>query len=127
MDLNVYIPKKYFEDNYVEFKRVAKEINDNTEENTKIFVVMEDYSYSYLLQYFLESRIVSQKFNFLYSDIDIYKKEEVVEVLFTQDYIYLNDIPNGFINKYGNLFKDSILPKTLYKVNVKERSIVKEM
>lgn len=116
-------PQEYFGDNYIEFKSIAKDINDNTEENAKIFVVMEDYSYSYLLQYFIGSRIVCQEFNYLYKEIDNYEKDRVIEVLFTQDYIFLNDIPNGFKEKYGSLFKSPILPKTLYKINNKEKII----
>ena len=116
-NLECLLPQKHFGDNYVEFKEVANRINEVTYENSNILIIMEDYSYSYLLQYFLDSRKINQEYPYLYNNINENELNNVVNVILSQDYIYIDDIPNNFETYYGNLFIDQILPKTVYKVN----------
>lgn len=117
VNLQYLRPGVYFPDNYVEFKEIANTINSNCEENTSIFIVMKDHSYSYLLQYFLDSRKIAKGYDNLYEEISNYDKNLVIDDIFNQDYVYINEYPEGFNETYQNIFDKEINNKTLYKVD----------
>ena len=110
------------EAHYENFKRVAKEVK-KTEENSKIFVIMEDSSFTYLLPYYLDSRVLDSSFYDFYHLMKDYDKEKVLEILFQQDYLYIDDIPENFIQEYGSIFDSPIKGQTLYKINKEERKV----
>ncbi len=107
---------------YTDFKRIANEVMV-TEKNSKLFVIMKDNSFEYLLPYYLDSRILDSTFHDFYHLITTYDKERVLNVLFNQDYLYIDEIPENFIKEYNAYFDPSILPRTLYKINQEERKI----
>ncbi len=123
-NLKCLLPQKYFDDNYVEFKEIASIINPNTEENSKIFIIMQDYSYSYLLQYFLESRAICKEYNYLYDNIDTDPKDLVKETIWKQDYVYIQEYPEAFPSLYKEMFEGEIKEKTLYKVNKENKKLI---
>ena len=123
-NLKCLLPQKYFDDNYVEFKEIAGIINPNTEENSKIFIIMQDYSYSYLLQYFLESRAICKEYNYLYDNIDTDPEDLVKETIWKQDYVYIQEYPEAFPSLYKEIFEGEIKEKTLYKVDKENKKLI---
>ena len=105
---------------YENFKRVAEEVQ-KTEKNSKIFVIMEDSSFTYLLPYYLDSRVLDSSFYDFYHFMEDYEKEKVLDILFQQDYLYINDIPENFNQEYKSIFDSPIKERTLYKINKEER------
>ena len=125
VNLKYIMPGVYFQDNYVEFKEVASIINSNCEENTNVFIVMKDYSYTYLLQYFLGSRKIAKQYDNLYENISSYDKDSVINDIFNQDYLYINEYPDGFEEMYQEIFGEKIANKTLYKVDKSTKKLNK--
>lgn len=123
VNLKYLMPGVYFEDNYVEFKKIANTINSNCEENTNIFIVMKDYSYTYLLQYFLGSRKIAKQYDNLYENISSYDKNLVINNIFNQDYVYINEYPDEFNKIYQDIFDKEINNKTLYKVDKETKKL----
>ena len=121
-NLKSFIPI-YQETYYEDIKRIGEELKNKTDENSQIFVIMKDASFPYLLPYYLDFRILDSSFYDFYGRINEYKKNEVLENLFLDDYLYINEIPQNFIEEYKEFFETPILPKTLYKINKKERKL----
>ena len=86
---------------------------------------MQDYSYNYLLPYFLDSRIMEHEYCYLYDNVNEYDKEKVLDVILKQDYVYLNDINADFIKEYQKIFTSEITENTLYKVNKDQAKLEK--
>ncbi len=124
-NLKCLLPQKYFGDNFIEFKEIAQTIKDHTETNSKVYIVMQDYSYNYLLPYFLDSRIMEHEYCYLYDNVNEYDKEKVLDVILKQDYVYLNDINADFIKEYQKIFTSEITENTLYKVNKDQAKLEK--
>ncbi len=107
-------------------------IDSKTKDTDKIYVIAQNSNGSITgrIQYLSVPRKINLEYYSLgnkYYDGDIWTKNITPEEWFNKleeyDYLYLYNVDDNFINKYGDYFKDDILNKNIYKIDKESNSL----